>query len=255
MQPKSLPLLEFDPSPQAQIEPGAIIDQIDAPQHCVVCFFQEVIDRLVQDQTAHILSNRQWEGMSHPLYELELQSQRLAIFHPGVGAPLAAGMLEEVIALGCRKFIACGGCGVIEPGIAVGQFLVPYSAVRDEGTSYHYIEPSREVAASPQALAAIQDALRKNAVDFRLVKTWTTDAPYRETQEKVRLRRAEGCQTVEMEAAAFFAVAQFRGVPFGQILYAGDDVSGDEWTSRDWHSRLDIRTGLFWLAAQACLAL
>lgn len=251
----TFPILEFDPSPRAQIEPGAIVQPIDAPQRCVVCFFQEVLEGLVQEGAARIISQRSWEGMDHPLYELEYQGQRLAAFHPGVGAPIAAGMLEEVIALGCRKFIACGGCGVIEPGIDVGHFLVPYSAVRDEGTSYHYLEPAREVAANPQALAAIENTLRQNGLDFRLVKTWTTDAPYRETLDKIRLRRAEGCQTVEMETAAFFAVAQFRGVPFGQILYAGDDVSGEQWASRNWHSRSDVRSALFWLAAQACLAL
>jgi uridine phosphorylase len=251
----SFPILEFDPTRPAQIEPGAIIQPIDTPEHCVVCFFQDVIDRLVLEHAARPLSHREWEGMSHPLYELEHLGQRLAVFHPGVGAPLAAGMLEEVIALGCKKFIACGGCGVIEAGIEVGKFLVPYSALRDEGTSYHYLKPSREVAAGPQALAAIEKTLQRNQQDYRLVKTWTTDAPYRETLEKVRLRRAEGCQTVEMEAAAFFAVAQFRGVPFGQILYAGDDVSGEQWASRSWHTRRDVRLGLFWLAAEACLEL
>ena len=68
-------------------------------------------------------------------------------------------------------------------------------------------------------------------------KTWTTDGFYRETPAKVPLRRAEGCLTVEMEAAAFFAVAQFRGVQFGQMLYGGDDVSGAEWDHRDWIKR------------------
>ena len=58
-------------------------------------------------------------------------------------------------------------------------------------------------------------------------KTWTTDGLYRETRGKVDRRVAEGCLTVEMEAAAFFAVAAFRGVSFGQLLYAGDDLSGD----------------------------
>jgi hypothetical protein len=58
-----------------------------------------------------------------------------------------------------------------------------------------------------------------------------------------------------MEAAAFFAVAQFRGVLFAQMLYGGDDVSGNEWDSRHWQSRASIREKLFWLAAEACLVL
>lgn len=65
-------------------------------------------------------------------------------------------------------------------------------------------------------------------------KVWTTDAIYRETRQKVDRRRAEGCVVVEMEAAAFFAVARFRGIRFAQLLYGGDDLSGSEWDSRGW---------------------
>ncbi len=86
-------------------------------------------------------------------------------------------------------------------------------------------------------------------------KTWTTDAFYRETPGKVALRKQEGCLTVEMEAAAFFAVADFRDVTFGQILYGGDDVSGETWDSRRWNERTSVREKLFWLAAEACLEL
>ena len=65
-------------------------------------------------------------------------------------------------------------------------------------------------------------------------KVWTTDAIYRETRQKVERRRAEGCLVVEMEAAAFFAVARFRGIRFAQLLYGGDDLSGAQWDSRHW---------------------
>ncbi len=88
-----------------------------------------------------------------------------------------------------------------------------------------------------------------------LGKTWTTDAPYRETPDKMALRRSEGCLTVEMETAAFCAVAQFRDVTFGQILYGGDDLTGDQWDPRDWHVLASTREKLFWLAAESCLQL
>jgi uridine phosphorylase len=164
-------------------------------------------------------------------------------------------LLEEVIALGCRKFVACGGAGVLDSQIVPGHIVVPYSAVRDEGTSYHYLPPGREVSASPRAVAAIEQVLRARGVEYLPGKTWTTDAFYRETPGKVHHRRREGCLTVEMEAAAFFAVAQFRGVEFGQLLYGGDDVGGAEWDARDWYGRASIHEKLFWLAAEACLAL
>ena len=71
----------------------------------------------------------------------------------------------------------------------------------------------------------------------------------------MRQRKAEGCITVEMEAAAFFAVAQFRNVQFAQLLYGGDDVSSSVWDSRLWDSHASVREKLFWLAAEACLLL
>src|SRR5690606_13402464 len=146
----------------------------------------------------------------HPIYVVEQEDgTQFTVMHPGVGAPLAAGLLEEAIALGVKKIIACGGAGVLDRNLAVGHIVVPTSAVRDEGTSYHYLPASREVAPSAGAVEAIKATLEAHHISYVTGKTWTTDALYRETQAKALRRREEGCLTVEMEAAAFFAVAQF----------------------------------------------
>ncbi|BDI31049.1 phosphorylase [Capsulimonas corticalis] len=252
---ENYPILEFDPTPIAVIEPKRIYATRDVPEHAVVCFFQEVIATLRDEHGAVVLHTLGSEIGPHPVYEIEFQGRRLAVFHPGVGAPLAAALLDEVIAMGCVKFIACGGCGVLDSAIAMGHVLVPHAAVRDEGTSYHYLPPSREVSASPAAVAAIEQTLRAHGTDYLAAKTWTTDAIYRETPARVKRRRDEGCVSVEMEAAAFFAVAQFRGVEFGQLLYGGDDVGGEVWDNRGWQNHGTAREKLFWLAAEACLSL
>ncbi len=249
------PILEHDPASVAVLEPAKLVKPIDAPAHCVICFFQGVLNKVVADHGAQRIATQRSEMGEHPLYEIAVDGRRLAFFHPGVGAPLAAGRLEEMIARGCRKFIACGGAGVLNREIAVGHLVVPTSAVRDEGTSYHYLPPGREVAPSSAGIAAIERVLTDRRVPYVKGKTWTTDAIYRETAAKVHKRRTEGCLTVEMEAAAFFAVAQFRGVTLAQLLYGGDDVSGIEWDARDWVSRASVREQLFWLAAEACLLL
>lgn len=250
-----IPILEFDPSPEAFIEASRMIDQIEGLTHCVFCFFQDVIDKLVSDGRAKCIAMHSSEMGKHPLYELDMGGRRLGVFHPGIGAPFAAAALEEVIARGCRKFVACGGAGVLNKELAVGHLIVPASAVRDEGTSYHYLPPGREAHATPEAVAAVRKALDRHGAPYVVGKTWTTDAFYRETAGKIARRRAEGCITVEMEAAAFFAVAQFRGVSFAQILYAGDDLSGALWDHRDWNSRTAVRELVFTLAAEACLAM
>ncbi len=255
MKRASLPLLEYDPARKALIEPRRLMQQRDVPEHCVICFFKDVIQYAAKKEKAKIAATHYWEDGAHTLYEIQYQGKRLAFIHPGVGAPMAAGILEETIAYGCRKFMVCGGCGVLEPGIAVGHPIVVSSAVRDEGLSYHYLPAGREVKANPRGVKALESALDQKGLPYQTGKTWTTDAPYRETRAKIALRRKEGCLTVEMEAAAFMAVAEFRKVILGQVLYGGDDLSGDDWDSRRWTSRRAVRRNLFWLAAEACLSL
>jgi len=252
---RRFPILEFDPSRQAIIEPGKAVRAVDVVRHCVVCFFREVIEKLQAAPGTREVARLKSEAGEDPLLEMEFHGKRLAVFHPGVGAPLAAASLEEVIAHGCTKFIACGSAGVLDREIASGHIIVPTSAVRDEGTSYHYLPPGREVEPSPEGVAAIISTLESHKCPYTTGKTWTTDAFYRETPAKVALRRSEGCITVEMEAAAFFAVARFRGVAFAAMLYGGDDASGLEWDPRQWDARTPARERLFQLAAEACLLL
>ncbi len=256
MSPESIyPIIDFDDDPTAIIEPSKHIKPMDVPEHCVICFFREVIDRIVNDRSASVIYSMRSENGVHPVYEIEYREKRLAFFYPSVGAPLSAGLMEEAIALGIKHFIACGGCGVLDETLAVGHILVPTAAIRDEGTSYHYIAPSEEMHAQRQALFAIEATLKKANLPYTLTKTWTTDGFYRETRKKAAKYRAKGCLTVEMEAAAFMAVAKFRGVDFGQILYGGDVVKVDSWDHRGWNDRGEIRENLFWLAADACLML
>jgi uridine phosphorylase len=249
------PLLEYDASRLAIIEPSRVIDSIDIAEHCVLCFFQEVIAELVREGArARHLHTGQSEIGDYPVYELDYGGRRLAVMHPGVGAPAAVARLERAIALGCRKFIVCGGAGVLDGSIKVGDIVVPSSAIRDEGASYHYLRPAREVAPTSRALSAIEAVLSENHHEYVRGKTWTTDAVYRETRQRVNRRKREGCVVVDMEAAAFFAVARFRHVECAQILYGGDSLAGRRWDPRGWN-RHAMRERLFHLAAQACLRL
>lgn len=251
--PNNAPILEFDPAPEAVIEPHLAIKRFDLPEHVVLCFFHDAIEAFVEELGGREIGRLGSEVVSHPVFEVELDGKRLAISQAGVGAPLAAGWLEELIAHGGRAFVAAGGAGVLVPDLALGHVVVPTAAIRDEGTSYHYLPAAREVEPTADALAAIIATLEARGVPHVAGKTWTTDGIFRETRDKVTRRVAEGCLTVEMEAAAFFAVARFRGVSFGQMLYAGDDLSGEAWNDRGW---LDHGTGrdlLLRLAAEAVL--
>jgi len=101
-------ILEFDADINALINPEKEIKAIDIPEHCVICFFQDVIQKLNQQQRLIKVAEQKSEIGKHPVYVFDFKDQKLALYHPGVGAPLSAGLLEEVIARGCKKFIVCG---------------------------------------------------------------------------------------------------------------------------------------------------
>jgi uridine phosphorylase len=238
------PILEFDDSKQAKLQPSNIIKKTQAPKACVITFFKEVINKkLVLGELEQIGITRS-ETVDIPIYETKHNGCSIGLVGGFVGAAGSAALLEELIASGFEKFIVCGGAGVLKKDIQVGHLVLPYSAVRDEGVSYHYIEPSREIECNPGVIMTIERVLNQEKIPFIKAKTWTTDAIFRETEAKIAKRVLEGCVTVEMEAAAFFAVSKFRNVLLGQLLYGGDDLSGIEWNKRLWISREMIRINL-----------
>jgi uridine phosphorylase len=248
-----IPLFEFDPSPRAVIDPSRHTGRARLPRHAVACWFRDVVDELCGDLDPVYRVDS--ESGPFPIWVFERDGRPLAVFHPGVGAPMAVSCLEVVIALGATHIIGCGGAGVVVPGFDVGHVVVPTRAVRDEGTSYHYAAHDHEARPHPDAVAAIEAELTAAGVPWEAGTTWTTDAFFRETAAKVARRRAEGCITVEMEASAFFTVAAFRNVVYGQVLYAGDDVSSEEWDHRGWDRHDTARRHLFDLACGAALRL
>lgn len=249
---REFPILEYDQEKDAFICPGKLIQPIDIAERCVLCFFAEAIERILEEYPHRVAAHFKAESLRFPVYELDCRGGKIALIQAGVGAPIAGAQIEELTALGCRKYIACGSCGVLQKEIAVGHLIIPIAAVRDEGTSYHYVEPSREIRANERVVRVIEDTFTAHGVPYIKAKTWTTDAFYRETPWKIQQRRKEECVTVEMEASAYMAVAQYNGVEFGQILYAGDNLGGDAWDSRGFQTKTEIREFVLRLALDAC---
>ncbi|MEU4295574.1 nucleoside phosphorylase [Kribbella sp. NPDC026596] len=232
------------------IEPSRIFADSDAPAVAVMCFFQEAIDA-VGTRPGVTVHGKLSDFRGRPVHEVNRNGRRVALFFPGVGAPSAVSAMEEAIAMGCRDFIAVGGAGSLVHGHELGDVLVVDSAVRDEGTSHHYLPPGQVVDADPYLTEVLHQTATEAGLKPRLGRTWTTDAIFRETPSRVRRRVDQGCLMVEMEAAAFFAVGQFRGVRVGQLLYSGDTLAGEAWDRRDWTSAVDVRTALLDLALDA----
>jgi len=252
-----VPILEFDDDRSAILmpDPYRFAKSGPIPARGVLCFFKDVFDALLAEGKLTKLGDLRSEIGDHPVYSYMGDGKPVTVFHPGVGAPLAAGFLEELIAVGVTKYIVCGGCGVLNQEIAAGHPIILTAAVRDEGSSYHYLPPASEVKANPKGVAALEKAFKETGLEYRTGKTWTTDAIYRETKGKRISRMAYGCDVVEMEAAAFFAVAQFREITLGQVVYGGDLVIPEGWDGREWHKRGDDRRLLFEMAVKAVLNL
>lgn len=136
-----------------------------------------------------------------------------------IGAPYAVLVSEQLIACGCRHIIGYSSAGAVSDKLSLPYLVVPDRAVRDEGTSYHYTDPgpwSHARGRLPEVLARHAEA---SGLAVHRGATWTTDAPYRETQTQIEGHRAAGVLSVEMEAAALMALAEVRNAEIASLLH------------------------------------
>ena len=236
------PVLEFDDSPDAKLNPSHFADPKFDTDKMVITFFPEVVRKLL-DQEA-IFEDRVIPGENPvPIYRF-IDEPDILLTLGQVGCPACAGNLDLFNAMGITRVMFCGGGGVLDRNIAVGQILVVEGAIRDEGFSYQYIAPSRVIYAEKETNEKIVGYLKENEIPYLRGLTWTTDAIFRETPDRIALRKEEGAKIVEMEQAGCIAVAQFRRFSYGALIYGGDDLSGEEWSNRGWRSREGIRYDL-----------
>lgn len=222
-----IPILEFDNDKAAVIMPNHEKLGIKLPEKAVFAFLESYVDGYAKEHNAKVISHFVNITKEYPIYVVEHQGEDICLVQAPMGAPAAVQILDWLFGYGVKKVISCGSCGVLVD-IPENEFLVPDKALRDEGTSYHYVAPSRYMEVNELALAGIEKALKKHQLPYRRVLTWTTDAFYRETKELVSYRREEGCQVVEMECAALAACAKMRGAIWGQILFTADSLANVE---------------------------
>jgi uridine phosphorylase len=248
--PVDFPLLEDDLDQPALLDPHRVVPRgVRLPERAVLCFFPEVVAGVEPVRTVHLSS----ELGPWPVHVVERDGVEVAVLQPGVGAPLSVIFLEELVALGVRTVVAVGGAGSLVPELTVGHAVVVTSALRDEGTSFHYLPADRVVEADPAGIVAVSAALDAADVPYVVARAWTTDAVFRETRTRVDRRVAEGCAVVDMEASALIAVARYRGIHLAHLLFAGDSLAGEEWEHRGWTTAAAIRSGLFEVAVDAAV--
>lgn len=143
-----------------------------------------------------------------------------------IGAPATISVMEELIAFGARSFIGVGYAGSLQPRIPIGSLVIPGNCERDEGTSYHYLPPGQTVGPTERVVTALREA---GAADAHLGPHWTIDAIYRETRDKIRAHASRGILSVDMEAAAVYALARYRGVEAALLLAVSDELWRPDW--------------------------
>lgn len=230
-------LCEFDKNKEAIINPWDIIAREtkvkgEMPKIAVCCFEGKMFYRLVELLNGELIAVTKNANGEEPIYKVTYKGKEIALVMLEVGAPGAGGQLEELFALGVEKVIVYGSCGVLYEDIEDCSIIIPNAAVRDEGMSYHYASPSDEIEANPKYTPEFVQLLNEMNIGYRIGKTWTTDAFYRETRSKMEKRKEQGCICVEMECSALAAVAKFREKELFQFFYTADCLGGKEWDER-----------------------
>ena len=161
----------------------------------------------------------------------------VAVVRIGIGAPVAALVLEEAIARGVRTVLVAGAAGSLQPHLPTGSTVVVTGAEREDGTSHHYLPAGEVVAADPEITGLLEEHARARGAEPVRGRSWTIDAPYRETVGAISRHRKAGVAVVEMEAAAIFAVVRVRRVRAGLIVAVSDELFGPEWKADFRHPR------------------
>lgn len=242
------PIMEFDTSKTSKIDPKFCVKARLTSNKLVITFFPDVIEKYILENKINLVHTINGENPVK-IYAF-CDDPSILITLGQVGCPACSGNLDYFWGMGINKVMFCGGGGVLDTNIAVGQLLVVDGAIRDEGFSYHYIEASRIINSNKRVADKIVSYLEAHNIPYLRGLTWTTDAMFRETQERIELRKSEGAKIVEMEQSGNIAVSQFRDFDYGAIIYGGDDVSKNEWDSRGWNSREGIRYNLVQLCKE-----
>jgi uridine phosphorylase len=209
------------------------IPEADIPAICVLDPDGDILRALRRERRASL--STAWACYHTELYEFDYEGVRFGIIGCAVGASFAVLLAEQLFVSGCRFLLSVTSAGQIVVQEPPPYFVVIDRALRDEGTSYHYLPPAEFSEADPALVDAAMGALRDHQPRVYRGAAWTTDAPFRETAGAIERCRERGILAVEMEAAALYAFAQARRKPVlclahvtNQMAVSGGDFEKGE---------------------------
>mgnify|MGYP000465144896 FL=1 len=181
------------------------------PDVCVLDPDGDVVRQLAATGAAR--KDETWPGYHTDLYRFERDGEEFGIVGCAVGASFAVLVAEQLFAAGCEFLVSVTSSGRVVPKDDPPYFVLVERALRDEGTSHHYRSAGRYAALDDNLRGSVEDACESVSRPVYAGATWTTDAPFRETETAIERARSEGILAVEMEAAALYAFAAVRDRP------------------------------------------
>jgi len=222
----------------------------DVPGVCLLDPDGDILAQLQSDGAAS--RDTSWACYHTELFRVRRGSFDFGVIAGAVGASFAVLVAEELFASGCRLLVSISSAGQIVPARQPPYFVLIERALRDEGTSYHYLPASRFSRMDPSLLSRLEGNLRQ-ASPILLGATWTTDAPFRETAAEIDDYRSLGLLAVEMEASGLYAFAEARGKKVVCIAYVTNTMGTTERDFEKGHANgARASLGVFLEVAAAC---
>ena len=190
--------------------------------------FNDVIQKFNCTEVGYISTS----NMERNIYILNYKGVNITFFMAGVGGPIIAGDIEELSKQGVKTFIIFGNCGVLDNSIEDCSIIIPTKAFKEDGTSYHYSKTKNTIKMNLKFINDFINILNDYNFNYKLGYTWTTDAFYRETKEKIKYFKDKGAICVEMEGATIAAVCEYKKLNYFTFYYAGDNLDSTIWEER-----------------------
>ena len=220
----------FDNKTKVKINPNLDGNRVKC-NACIITFSNILEEYILNKYNPEIIGYIKTVNGSIPIYIVNYNNKIIAIYKTILGAPASVSCLEDSLEIiETNKYIAFGGSGCLNKEIARGKIMVPNEAYRDEGTSYHYVEPSDYIKIKNADIVA--KYMDNQKIPYVLGKTWTTDAFFRETEGNMEKGKKEGCISVEMECSALQAVCDYRNIELYYFLSSGDLLDSPKWDTR-----------------------
>lgn len=228
-------ILNIDLNKQAVIEPGVEKLQYKFHEKLLFAFVPDDEIKSFLDKHSHkTLGKFKTVSFRPKVYEVKINNQLITLCQAPVGASASTKFLDWLINYGVKQVLSVGNAGALD-NLPENTMFVPQEAIRGEGTSFYYKEPSKIIALDKNFVRRVENEIKNLGFQYEKGTTWTTDGFFRETPNQVLQAKKLGAKTVEMVCSALAACAEFRNISFAQILFTADSLADmDNYDKRNW---------------------